>query len=82
MLFVRLVGGAAFALLSLPGWERERVSDAILLLSTDPRPPFATRIQPEQGESFEIWVGERRVHYSVFKDDIGDDQVVVILDII
>lgn len=82
MLFLRLTGGAAFALLQLPGWERERISDAIMLLTTDPRPPFAAPLGGVPGEALEIWVGERRVQYSVYKDDAGEDQIVIVSDII
>ena len=82
MLFLQLTGAAAFALLKLAGWERERVSDALVLLTTDPRPPFSTALPGLSGEAFEIWVGERRVRYAVYKDDAGDDQVVLVLDII
>ena len=82
MLFLRLTGGAAFALLSLPGWERERVSDAIILLTTDSRPPFASRLTDVPGEAFEIWLGERRVHYRGYKDDDNTDQIIIVTDII
>ena len=67
---------------SLPGWERERVADALLLLTADPRPPFATRLEQFTGEAFEIWVGsERRVRYRVYKDDARDDLAVVIFGV-
>ncbi len=80
MLFLRLTGGAAFALLRLPGWERERVSDA--LMTTDPRPAFAKQVPGVGGEALEIWIGERRVQYRVYKDDAGDDQIVIVSDVI
>ena len=82
MLFLRLTGGAALSLLSLPGWERERVSDAIILLTTDPRPEFANRLAVPAGESLQIWVGERRVQYEIFKDDDADDVGVIVFAII
>ena len=82
MLFLQLTGGAAFALLALPGWERERISDALIMLIADPRPPFATKLPDLRGEAFEIWVGERRVRYRVFKDDDEVDQVVLVLEIL
>ena len=71
------------ALLTLSGWERERVSDALLLLTTDPRPEFASRLTHLQGEAFEIWVGsERKIRYRVYKDDGGDDVAVVVFGVI
>lgn len=81
MPFLQLTGGAAFALLTLPGWERERVCDALVLLTTDPRPPYAAALQ-SAGEAFEVWVGERRVQYRVYKDDDREDRVVVVFAII
>ena len=83
MLILRLTGSAALALLSLAGWERERISDALVLLTTDPRPPNARRLTNLAGEAFEIWVGgERRVHYRVYKDDSGEDSVVMVFRVI
>lgn len=82
MLLLRLTVAAAFLLLSLPGWERERISDAIVLLTTDPRPPFARHIADTPGEAFEIWVGERRVEYRVYKDDDNIDQMVLVTNIV
>jgi hypothetical protein len=82
MIFLRLTGAAAFSLLSLPGWERERVADAVLLLTTDPRPPFTRRLAEVTGEAFEVWVGERRIEYRVYKDDENIDQIVLVTNII
>ncbi len=82
MLLLRLTGGAAFSLLSLPGWERERVSDAIVLLTVDPRPEFSRTLPGVPGEALEVWVGERRVQYRVYKDDADEDRVVSVLRII
>jgi len=83
MLTVQLTGGAALSLLSLPGWERERVSDAILLLTTDPRPPFARSLAHMAGEALEVWVGgERRVRYRVYKDDADEDFSVVVFGVL
>lgn len=82
MLLLRLTGAAAFSLLSFPGWERERISDAVVLLTTDPRPPFARGLTDILGEAFEIWVGERRVEYRVYKDDENIDQIVLVTNII
>lgn len=83
MLLLSLTGGAALSLLMLPGWERERISDAVLLLVADPRPPNAARLRHVFGEAYEIWVGsERRVRYRIYKDDSGEDRVVAVLRII
>ena len=82
MLFLQLTGGAAFALLALPGWERERISDALIMLIADPRPPFATTLPALPGEAFEIWVGsEHRLHYRVYKDDAGTDLAIVVFGV-
>ena len=82
MLILWLTGSSAFALFSLPGWERERISDTLLLLTADPRPPFAGKLEQFAGEAFEIWVGsEKRVRYRVYKDDGDNDLAVVVFGI-
>ena len=82
MLILWLTGSSAFSLFSLPGWERERVADALLLLTADPRPPFARRLLQFTGEAFEIWVGsEKRVRYRVYKDDADNDLAIVVFGI-
>lgn len=73
--------GAALSFIDLPGWERERVGDAVVLLTIDPRPRAATSLVRVAGEAFEIWVGERRVHYKVYKDDDDSDVGVVVFGI-
>ena len=82
MLYLQLTGAAAFALLQLAGWERERVSDALVLLTTDPRPPVARSLESVPGEAFEIWVGERRLRNAVYKDGTGDDKVVLVTEVL
>jgi pyridoxine/pyridoxamine 5'-phosphate oxidase len=59
------------------------MSDAIVLLTTDPRPPFARSLAHLSGEAFEIWVGgERRLHYRVYKDDADEDFSVVVFRVL
>ncbi len=83
MLILQLTGRATFSLLSLPGWERERISDALILLTTDPRPPTARALTHLDGEAFEIWVGsERRLHYRIYKNDSDEDSVVMVFRVI
>jgi hypothetical protein len=82
VLFLQLSGAAAFTLMGLPGWERERISDALVLLTADPRPESAMRLTNAPGEAFEIWIGERRVKYAVYKDGLGDDRVVLVTEVI
>ena len=82
MLILWLTGSSAFSLFALPGWERERISDALLLLTADPRPPFARRLRRLGGEAFEVWAGsERRVRYRLYKDDANDDLAIVVFGI-
>ena len=57
--------------MSLYGWERERIADAIFLLSGDARPRNARRLQRQM---YEVWVGEARVLYRIVRNrgqDIG-----------
>jgi hypothetical protein len=82
VLYLQLSGAAAFTLMALPGWERERVSDALLLLTADPRPENAVRLVDAPGEAFEIWIGERRARYAVYKDGLGEDQVILVTEVI
>ncbi len=83
MLILWLTGGSAYSLLTLPVWERERLADALVLLTTDPRPPFAGNLAHLTGDALEIWVGsERRIRYRVYKDDEGDDVAVVVFEIV
>ncbi len=82
-LYLFLREGAALSLIDLVGWERERISDALVLLTIDPRPRAASRLAEITGEAFELWVGERRLQYNVYKDDVEDaDRIVIITGII
>ena len=65
MLYVLLRPRAGRRLINLPGWERQRVADEILLLSDEPRPRRAKRLH---GETYELWVGDIRVLYRIFED--------------
>ena len=75
MLFLRLTDGALVSLIGLPVWERERVSDALVLLMLEPRPkPFSQKLSGTRGEALEVSIGERRARYKIYKgadDDVG-----------
>ena len=69
------------SLIDLPGWERERVADALVLLTFQPRPRGASGLELE-GEALEIAIGERSVRYKVYKDDEDHELVIVVFRII
>ncbi len=70
------------SMIGLPGWERERVADALILLMFEPRPkPFAEELGDVPGEALEIRIGERRAHYKVYRDDQNDDIGVVVYSV-
>lgn len=74
MLFLRLTDGALVSLIGLPGWERERVSDALVLLMLEPRPkPFSQKLSGTRGEALKVSIGERGAHYRIYKDDDDND---------
>ena len=70
------------SLIGLPGWQRERVSDALVLLTLEPRPkPTGEPLRDVPGEALSISIGERTAHYKVYKDDDGDDIGVVVYSV-
>ncbi len=67
------------SLIGLQGWERERVSDALILLTFEPRPrPFAEELEGVPGEALRVSIGEREAHYKVYKGATNDDIGVVV----
>lgn len=77
-LYLKLTDGAAVGLIGLPGWERERVSDALVLLMIEPRPkPFVEELHDVRGEALRLYIGERKAQYAVYKDQDDDVGIVV-----
>jgi mRNA-degrading endonuclease RelE of RelBE toxin-antitoxin system len=80
VLYILFRPAAGARLISLHGWERERIADAIMLLADLPRPPNA-RIMKGRGNSYDIWVGKTRILYQIFQDGSGEDVGITILRI-
>lgn len=80
MLYLSFRPAAGERLMSLHGWERERLSDAIIRLAESPRPPNARRVG-RRGQAYDVWVATTRVFYRVVRDDDNRDVGLVIMRI-
>lgn len=78
MLYILFRPAAGVRLMSLPGWNRERIADAIMLLAESPRPRNARKI-PGGGYSFDIWVGQTRVLYRIIRNDRDKEDIGIII---
>ena len=69
-------------MIGLPVWERERVSDALVLLMLEPRPkPFSQKLSGTPGEALKVSIGERGAHYKIYKDDDDNEVGVVVFGV-
>jgi len=75
VLYILFRPAAGRQILSLYGWERERIADTVVLLSDEPRPPGARRLQRQ---TYEIWAGESRVLYRIIRNDHDEDIGLII----
>ncbi|MCH7698277.1 MAG: type II toxin-antitoxin system RelE/ParE family toxin [Chloroflexi bacterium] len=80
MLYILFREAAGMRLMSLHGWDRERIADAIMLLADSPRPPKARRMKG-RGNAYDIWVGKTRVLYQITRNGPEEDVAITILRI-
>lgn len=66
----------------LPQWQKERVSERAVGLLHEPRPRAAQSLVVSSGEErYEVWQGDLRIVYSIYKDDDGHDVLIGVLRI-
>ena len=81
MLYLVLTDGALVSLIGLSVWERERVSDALVLLTLEPRPkPFSQKLSGTRGEALKVSIGERGARYKIYKG-AGDDVGIIVFGV-